>query len=179
MLAGARPLKPDYSIEALLKARERSAELKLLDGGARKTAPVAPVGAEVVEPWRTVHVWNGERFLPYDTWLPSAVCAMCEVTAPAIPAEAARVVGDCGEVRVLLVQEPGRWLMYVRTGSRKRATRRNEFASPYLAHALQTAEAWYGVPADGWRAEKTDGKQTEDLPSQAERGLDGLAVDGQ
>jgi hypothetical protein len=38
-------------------------------------------------------------------------------------------------------------------GSRGASGRRKDFASPYLEHAMRTAELWYGMPAEGWRAE--------------------------
>ncbi len=179
-----------FGMDALLKARERDAQRAPLGSEERpaRSAPEVPADAEIEEPWRTVHAWGGERFLPYDRWLPTAVCAITEPAAPTIHAAEDNIVGDCGDVRVMLVEDHGRWLMFVKTGKRKRATRRKDFASPFLAHAIQTAQAWYGVPSGGWRAEKKDGKQTADLPLQVstldekvgiERGRDALVVDGQ
>jgi hypothetical protein len=69
-----------------------------------------------------------------------------------IPAGADCVAAYCGGTRVWLVRDGERWLMY--TGSRKAAGRRRDFASPFLAHAMRTAEEWYGAPDGGWRAEK-------------------------
>jgi len=57
-----------------------------------------------------------------------------------------------------LAKEGERWLIYV--GEIRVSNRRKDFASPFLAHAVRTAEAWYGVPAAGWHAEvRADGKQ--------------------
>ena len=39
-----------------------------------------------------------------------------------------------------------RWLMFA--GTQK--SRRRDFASPFLEHAIRTTEAWYGLAADGW-----------------------------
>jgi hypothetical protein len=35
----------------------------------------------------------------------------------------------------------------------KAGSRRRDFASPFVEHAMRTAEAWYGPPASGWRPE--------------------------
>jgi hypothetical protein len=53
---------------------------------------------------------------------------------------------------VWLVRDRDRWLMFA--GSRAAGGRRKDFASPFLEHAMRTAEFWYGVPATGWRAEE-------------------------
>lgn len=180
---------PGFGMDALLKAREKRSQMTLLrpEESQVRTVPDVPGDAQILEPGRTVHAWDGEKFVPWLQWLAGAVRALGEQVPPAIPVGADRVVGTCGDVRVTLIREPGRWLMFVRTGSSKRATRRRDFASPSLDHGIAAAEQWYGVASDGWRAEKADGK-TADLPSQgstleaegsSERGRDGMAVDGQ
>ena len=118
----------------------------------------------------TVKVWNGERFVAYEKWLATAPIvreAMPEDKA-AIPADAECVVGECGGVKIWLVKDGQRWLMY--SGARKAIGRRRDFASPFLGHAIRTAEQWYGAPG-GWRAEKgRDGNagtsETADLSPQ-------------
>ena len=69
---------------------------------------------------------------------------------PVIPPDATCVTATCGAARVWLIRDGCRWLMFV--GSRKAESRRRDFASPFLTHAMRTAEAWYGAPDDGWRA---------------------------
>ena len=75
------------------------------------------------------------------------------MTGPQIPPDAACVSAICGNARVWLVRDRDRWLMYA--GSRAAGGRRKDFASPYLEHAMRTAEFWYGAPANGWRAEES------------------------
>lgn len=107
----------------------------------------------------TLTVWNGQRFVAYDEW---------RVTAPVLvedPGERtehvvdSNCVADCAGTKVWLVRDGERWLMFV--GSRARGGRRRDFASPFLAHAMRTAEQWYGAPKDGWRAEDGGGKEPE------------------
>jgi hypothetical protein len=38
-------------------------------------------------------------------------------------------------------------------GSRTAGGRRKDFASPFMEHAMRTAELWYGPAANGWREE--------------------------
>lgn len=162
----SRAQHPGFGMAALVEARERDAQRALL--GPEDRAPQAafeevPVDAEIQEPGRTVHVWDGKRFVPYLQWLARAVCAVKEPAEPTVPTGARSVVGDCGNVRVRLVEHHGRWLMFVDSGRRKQAVRRKDFASPFFEHAVKTAEQWYGAPGDGWRAENSDGSKTEDL----------------
>jgi hypothetical protein len=107
-------------------------------------------------------VWNGERFVAYDSWLATAplIVEGKPEDKSAIPADADCVVGDCGGVRICLDRDAQRWLMYV--GARKPRNRRRDFASPFLVHAIRTAEQWCGAPGGGWRAEKErDGKAAD------------------
>ena len=106
-------------------------------------------------------VWNGERFVAWDKWLATAPI----ISDPAsgekrIPSTARCVSAVCGAVRVWLVREGDRWLMF--GGGRGAGNRRKDFASPYLEHAVRTAEAWYGVPDKDWHAEeRRDEKQLD------------------
>jgi hypothetical protein len=117
-----------------------------------------------------ITVWNGERFLAYERWLATAPVVR-EGKSPgqivdATPATC--VAGDCGGIRIWLVKAGERWLMYAR--SRKGSSRRKDFASPFLEHAIRTAEQWYGVPPGGWRPEMTrnekDVRKTARVPPQ-------------
>jgi len=74
------------------------------------------------------------------------------MTRPPIPPDAAGATATCGSTRVWLVRDRDRWLMFA--GSRTAGGRRRDFASPFLEHAMRTAESWYGPPANGWRAEE-------------------------
>ena len=68
------------------------------------------------------------------------------------------MTGLCTGTRIWLVRDGDRWLMFA--GGRRAGNRRRDFASPFLEHAIRTAEAWYGVPANGWCVEeKRDEKQ--------------------
>jgi hypothetical protein len=77
------------------------------------------------------------------------------------------VVGTCGQLSVWLVRHGDRWLMYA--GQRRAGSRRKDFASPFLGHAIRTAEAWYGPSAAGWRVEK--GRNGEPNDSSAAAGV--------
>ena len=107
----------------------------------------------------TITVWNGETWVDYGQWRRSRPVAREDPTADAMPAislEAVCVVGACSERRIWLMKDGQRWLMFV--GSRKAGGRIKDFATPFLAHAIRTAEASYGAPRGGWRAENRDEK---------------------
>ena len=157
-----------YGREALRRLRERQAARKQ---PALQTSLLDEIPADAPMDDVTLTVWNGERFVAYDKWLATApivrVDEHTEGAAGAIPANATCVTGECSGVKVWLVRDGERWLMHV--GSRKPSGRRRDFATPYLAHAIRTAEQWYGASRLGWRAEKgSDGlaSKTADLPSQ-------------
>jgi hypothetical protein len=129
----------------------------------------------------TICVWNGERFVDYEKWR-AHVPVEADEEAPdpvAALADAQSVQATCGATRVWLVKNGERWLMFA--GSRKASGRRRDFASPYLAHAMRTAEQWYGA-ADEWRAERRDDGKTAlapDVPSQGGIGEhDDVDLDG-
>jgi hypothetical protein len=107
----------------------------------------------------TITVWDGERWLDYAQWRRSHPVAREDPPADArlaIPAETVCVAGACGERRICLIKDGERWLLFA--GARKAGGRRKDFATPFLAHAIRTAEAWHGAPRDGWRAENRDEK---------------------
>lgn len=171
-----------FGREALRLLREKQAnpepqhQASLLD----QISPDAPMDDA------TLTVWNGERWAAYDRWLATAPIVR-EENRPAIegpPADATCVAAECGGTRIRLVKDGERWLMYA--GSRKAGGRRRDFASPFLPHAIRTAEQWYGAAGGGWRAEKgRDGRaEAADLcpqDSTVEQGkgrLDDLYLDG-
>jgi hypothetical protein len=166
-----------YGTAALRKFREQQAA-----GPACQPSLLeqVPADAPYEEPGAVLHAWDGVRFVPYKMWLARSPIVREPQEAggsPAIPAEAACVLAKCGDTKVWLVKEGERWLMHV--GSR-RTGRRRDFASPFLAHAIHTAERWYGVAGGGWRAEKEcdgNGVQAADLPAPAGGDCD-LVVDG-
>jgi hypothetical protein len=111
-------------------------------------------------------VWNGKRWMAYEPWLATAPLVREEPPAQSartIPADAVCVAGVCGEQRIWLIKDGERWLLMV--GSRKASGRRRDFASPFLAHAIRTAEAWYGAPRDGWRGENREAKGIHEAAS--------------
>ena len=143
-----------YGRDALRRLREQQkahiaapeCQPSLLD----QVPPDAPVDDA------TLTVWNGERFVAYDTWLATApIQCDGEPDKPKYPADAKRMVSVCGNTRVRLVKDGERWLMFTRP--RRKWRRRRDFASPFLDHAVRTAEQWYGAPAAGWRVEERTG----------------------
>ncbi|MGC8761942.1 MAG: hypothetical protein ACP5VC_18465 [Bryobacteraceae bacterium] len=136
---------PAYSLAAWRKYREereqpkQETELTLAD-----TPADAKMDARIV-----IGFWNGERFVSWEKWLATAPIIR-EESKSALPDDARLVTAVCGDTRVWLARDGDRWLMYA--GSRH--SRRRDFASPYLAHAVRTAEAWYGPAAIGWRVER-------------------------
>jgi hypothetical protein len=114
----------------------------------------------------TITVWNGEGWVDYEQWRRSRQVVRQDRPAEcgsAIPAEAACVAGACGDRRIWLVKLGERCLMFV--DSRKAGGRRKDFATLFLAHAIRTAETWYGAPRDGWRAENRDEKGIHEAAS--------------
>jgi len=138
-----------YGREALRRLREQQ------EAAVRE--PMQPSLLEQIPPDApmddaTITVWDGERSVAYEKWLARAPVVV-ECTPPdkaAIPADAGCVTGDCS-LRVWLVRDVDRWSMFA--GSRAAHARRKDFVSPYLEHAIRTAEQWYGVPSGGWRTE--------------------------
>jgi hypothetical protein len=141
-----------YGLEALRRLRDQQesgvSSLGPQPSLLEQVPPDAPMDDAVIT------VWNGERFVAYQQWLATAPLAAAESEAvnPTIPTEAGCVAANCGGTRIWLARDGDRWLMFV--GTRKAGGRRKDFASPFLAHAMRTAEEWYGAAADGWREEE-------------------------
>ena len=136
-----------YGREALRRFREQ--QQKPAEEPSDKTTP--PPAAPMDD--ATLSVWNGERFVAYEKWLATAPLAIDEVQKPsAFPPGVNCVAGTCGGIRIWVVRDGDRWLIFAST--RSAGGRRRDFASPFLSHAIRTAEEWNGVPAGGWREEE-------------------------
>jgi len=149
-----------YSLEALRRYREERKAPKREPSILEQVPPDAPADDAVLT------VWNGERFVAWEKWLATAPVVIEDRAAgPVIPADAECVSAACGGTRVWLARDGDRWLMFA--GSRK--SRRKDFASPFLEHAIRTAEAWYGAPAAGWQqVEKMrNGKHNDEAEGRA------------
>jgi len=140
-----------YGREALRRLREQ--QVQEMQATERQPSLLEQIPPDAPMDDATITVWNGQRFVAFEKWLATAPVAL-EVRpangAPTIPADAAEITGDCGGTRVWLVIDSGRWLMFA--GSRGAGGRRRDFASPFLGHAIRTAEQWYGAPTGGWHA---------------------------
>ena len=150
-----------YSRAAMRKARQE--RTTRIPGVPRPVTLVdIPADAPCEDEAATIHVWVDDKFVPYAKWIASSPISVesVPVTNSSIPAEADCLVGDCS-VRIWLVRDGDRWLMFA--GSRGSGSRRRDFASPFLGHAIRTAEFWYGAPANGWspdRKREGSGKTT-------------------
>ena len=150
-----------YSRAAVRQARE-DRESRPTDRRVRSvTLAEVPADAEYEDEGAVLHVWADSKFVPYAKWLASAPISIESVAAnePTISPDAKCVTAECGATRIWLVRDGDRWLMHA--GSRGAAGRRRDFASPFLGHAIRTAEFWYGASADGWRAEEKANGRTE------------------
>jgi hypothetical protein len=166
-----------YSREALVRLHQEQA----IDAPKAPPSPLAAIPGDAPMDDATLCAWNGERFVAYKDWLAS-VKVEADPAPPdplAVLAGATVVAATCGGTRIWLARDGERWFMFA--GTRKASGRRRDFASPYLAHAIMTAEQWYGA-ADGWRADKRDDGKTApapDLPPQgATGGNDDVDLDG-
>ncbi len=173
--------------DALRQYREQQAQLA--QEPECQPALLDQIPSDAPMPDAALSVWNGQEWVTWDRWLATAPITREETpeARPAAPEDATCVAGECGGTKVWLVKDGERWQMLV--GSRRAGGRRRDFATPYLEHAIRTAEFWYGAPGGGWRAEKgRDGKGREaaDLPPQdstfekgtGERGHDDLDLGG-
>jgi hypothetical protein len=180
-----RPTGGVYGREALRRLRDQQARHTAVPEGAASPIDEVPADAKYESPDDVLHAWDGQKWIPWPKWQVTAATAHekpgPETSRQAADADAGCVAGHCAGARIVLAQEGERWFMYV--GALRAANRRKDFASPFLAHAVRTAEAWYGVPAVGWHAEvRADGKQkptagipAENSPAQeadSERGRD-------
>ena len=150
-----------YGLDALRRFRERQAARA--EQPAQQPSLLEDVPPDAPMDDAVITVWNGQRFIAWEKW---RATAPVEADAPeqeqaAISASANCIGADCGGTRVWLAREGERWLMFV--GGRRAGNRRKDFASPFMEHAIRTAEAWYGAPAGGWRREeRRDGQQNDD-----------------
>jgi len=140
--------QPIYSLEAWRRLKERKPNPPQSEQEApgELTADQAPPGS----------IFDGKRYTP-EEWFASHVIRV--PTKPAPDEKCPVHWADCGDTRVWIVKDGSRWLMYA--GSRQPDSRRTDFASPFLNHAMQTAEHWYGLPRDGWHAEKLTAKSSQ------------------
>lgn len=104
----------------------------------------SPAGVSLID-------WDAMFDAPTMTWDDAVLGSLRDHLArnPPVPvaADPDETTAVCGNTRVWLVRESERWEMYA--GSRKRG-RRTDFASPWLRHAIETAEDWYGPAPRGW-----------------------------
>jgi hypothetical protein len=147
------------SCEALRRLREQQSRPARESDCAPRLLEQIPPDAPMDD--ATITVWDGERFVAYEKWLATAPVAVDPVEQAAeIRRDADWVWAVCGGMRIWLVRDGDRWLMFA--GSRKANGRRKDFASPFLAHAKRTAEHWYGAPAAGWHAERNGSGEDAD-----------------
>jgi hypothetical protein len=152
-----------YSRDIIRRVREEQENPTATPEASPTLLAAIPADAPVDD--ATITAWNGERWVEYEQWRPSPLAPKDPPTetGPPTPGEAVCVAGACGERPIWLIRSGERWLMFV--GSRKSGGRRRDFATPFLAHAIRTAEAWYGAPRDGWRAENRDEKGIHEAAS--------------
>jgi len=137
---------PTYSLAAWRKHREAQEQhghglpnsLALAD-----IPPDAPMDGGIV-----LGCWNGERFVAWQEWIVTAPILLAE-SKPALPEDARLATAICGQTRIWIARDGDRWLMFAGT----QMNRRMDFASPFLDHAIRTAEAWYGPASGGWQVE--------------------------
>ena len=166
-----RPTGGVYGREALRRLRDQQARRAADPESAASPMDGVPANAEYESPDDVLHAWDGQKWIPWRKWLVTAATSHDEPgpesSRQVADADAGCVAGSCDGARIVLAKEGERWLIYV--GALRLANRRKDFGSPFLAHAVRTAEAWYGVPAGGWHAEvRADGKQkpTSGVPAE-------------
>ncbi|MCC7497886.1 MAG: hypothetical protein IT160_09935 [Bryobacterales bacterium] len=137
---------PSYSLDAWRRFREQKGRPETpASSSPGITLADIPADAEM-DDGIVIGFWNGERFVSWEKWIATAPIKLDTVpSSPALP-DATIYRGDCGGTQVWLRKDGDRWLMFA--GTQK--SRRRDFASPFLEHAIRTAEAWYGPAADGW-----------------------------
>lgn len=136
---------PSYSLDAWRRFREQRERPEAPASRAPATTLAdIPADAEM-DDGVVIGFWNGERFVSWEKWLATVITVDPEPASPALP-EAAAYRAACGSTPVWLRKDGDRWLMFAGTAK----SRRRDFASPFLEHAIRTAETWYGPAADGW-----------------------------
>ena len=147
---------PVYSLAAWRNYQEQPEPFKH-ESPVEWTLAGIPADAEMDE-GIVLGCWNGDRFVSWEKWL-AATPVMVDPAPPssALP-EAVAYRATCGSTPVWLRKDGDRWLMFA--GTQK--SRRKDFASPFLEHAIRTAEAWYGPAASGWcPVEQVDARKEE------------------
>jgi hypothetical protein len=135
-----------YSLDAWRRFREQKGRPET----PASSSPVItltdiPADAEM-DDGIVIGFWNGERFVSWEKWLATAPITVDPAPASLALPEATAYRATCGGTPVWLRKDGDRWLMFA--GTQK--SRRRDFASPFLEHAIRTTEAWYGLAADGW-----------------------------
>ena len=143
--------EPAYSLEAWRRLKEQK------QNPCQQESECSEVpGDAAAEKAPPASIFDGKRHTP-EEWIWHHVT---QVPTKPIPDDQCPVHwADCGGTRVWIVRDGERWLMYA--GSRRPGSRRTDFASPFLTHAMQTAECWYGPSRDGWHAEKHTAKSSQ------------------
>jgi len=144
-----------YSRAALREARQER-QARIPGHPCPVTLAEVPADAPYEDPEAVLHVWLDDKFVPYAKCFSRSPISVGSAATDnsSIPTDATCVVGDC-TLRIWLVRDGDRWLMFA--GSHASAGRRRDFASPFLGHAIRTAEFWYGAPptAGARRARET------------------------
>lgn len=136
--------QPAYTLEAWRQRKERKQKLPQPEPDCSEVP-----GDAATDGTPPASICDGKRYTP-EEWIWHHVI---QVPVKPEPDYKCSVHGaDCGDTRVWIVKDGSRWLMYA--GSRRADSRRTDFASPFLNHAMPTAEHGYGPPRDGWHAEK-------------------------
>jgi len=138
---------PAYSLAAWRKYQEQQEPPKH-ESAVKWTLAGIPADAEMDE-GIVLGCWNGERFVSWEKWLAAAPVMVDPAPPSSALSEAAAYRATCGSTPVWLRKDSDRWLMFA--GTQK--SRRKDFASPFLEHAIRTAEARYGPAAGGWQVE--------------------------
>jgi len=144
-----------YSLEAWRRFRERKERPQEPHVSASPSLADIPADAEM-DDGIVIGFWNDERFVSWEKWLATAPLVVDAAPKPASLVDAPLYSAKCGGTAVWLAKDGDRWLMFA--GSRKAGSRRRDFASPFLEHAMRTAEAWYGPASGGWRPESRTGQ---------------------
>lgn len=135
--------EPAYSLEQLRRLRQRQQQ------SSDPNLDSSDISETATDRETSPSIFDGKRYTP-EEWIWNHINV---VPVEPKPDEKCPVHwADCGATRVWIVKDGSRWLMYV--GSRQPDSRRTDFASPFLNHAIETAEYWYGLPRDGWHVEK-------------------------
>lgn len=136
-----------YSLDAWRQFRARR-ELPSEPASPPRSMTLADIPADAeMDDDMVIGFWNGERFVSWEKWITTAPIRVEPTPISAVRGDAAAYRARCGTTLVWLRRDGDRWLMFA--GTQK--SRRRDFASPFLEHAIRTAEDWYGPAAEGWQ----------------------------